>query len=283
MERMEPVSPCAPKFWLWPNLLSLDAPVVAVLWQVLFLRCFRAPVEALPVALLALTVWLIYSADRALDAFAGDRHTPRHRFYREHWRMLAPMWVAGFAAAGWMSLTELPLPILRSGLMLLSAVGVYLFIVHSAPVWLRRWMGQTPLGRSWTKEAVVAVLFALGSSLGAWEKIRTSADVAAVTLFSALCWINCVAIERWECREWGAPDTEASGWPLRSIALGIAAAAVFVFLENRPVLATAEMASAFAFLWLDHARPRLSADALRVLADAALLSPIFLLPIAGHV
>ena len=41
------------------------------------------------------------------------------------------------------------------------------------------------------------------------------------------------------------------------------------------------MASALAFLLLDRGRRRFSADALRALADAALLSPLLFLPIAG--
>jgi hypothetical protein len=28
------------RVWLWPNLLSLDAPVVALLWHILFARSF---------------------------------------------------------------------------------------------------------------------------------------------------------------------------------------------------------------------------------------------------
>ncbi|MEQ1884385.1 MAG: hypothetical protein ABL967_04940 [Bryobacteraceae bacterium] len=278
-----------PRIWLWPNLLSLDAPIVAVLWQILFLRCFRSPVELLPVALLALTVWLIYAADRALDALAGDAHTARHRFYRKHGRMLAPLWIAGFAAAAWMAFTGLPAPLLRSGFILLGGVSVYFFAVHAAPGRFAR------IPRSgnvrWTKEAAVAVLFAMGSSLGAWQNIHNKADVAAIVLFSALCWINCVAIEHWErnaCPENRSRSTSGqrrddAAFPLGLFATGIAIAAIFVFIEQRPVLATAEMASALAFLWLDHVRPRLSTEALRVLADAALLSPILLLPIAGHV
>src|ERR1700704_1719121 len=70
------------RFWLWPNLLSLDAPVVAVLWQILFARCFQVPVDALAALLLLLTVWLIYAADRILDARRDECHSPRHEFYR---------------------------------------------------------------------------------------------------------------------------------------------------------------------------------------------------------
>ncbi len=64
------------RLWLWPNLLSLDAPIVAVLWQILFARCFQVPVDALAALLLLLTVWLIYAADRTLDAWKGDCHSP---------------------------------------------------------------------------------------------------------------------------------------------------------------------------------------------------------------
>jgi hypothetical protein len=58
-------------------------------------------------------------------------------------------------------------------------------------------------------------------------------------------------------------------------------AALSLLLEQRPILAGAEAASAFAFVLLDRRRASLSVDALRVLADVALLSPIFFLPLAG--
>ena len=61
------------RIWLWPNLLSLDAPLVAVVWQVMFARCFQVPVDTVAAALLLLTVWLVYSADRTLDAWKRVR------------------------------------------------------------------------------------------------------------------------------------------------------------------------------------------------------------------
>ena len=53
---------------LWLTVLSLDAPAVAVLWQLLFARSFHARLGASVTILLALVVWLIYVADRVLDA-----------------------------------------------------------------------------------------------------------------------------------------------------------------------------------------------------------------------
>lgn len=277
----------APQLWLWPNLLSLDAPIVAVVWQLLFLRCFHLPVDPLPLVLLSVTVWLIYAADRTMDAFSGERSTRRHRFYRENWRWLLPVWVALLGAAGWLSLTRLSPSMLHAGFLLLGAVALYFCAVHSAPSRVRG---------AWPKEAAVGALFALGASLGAWQKIQTGTDAAAILVFSCLCWINCAAIDRWEGERWnrkqcadeeiGSSQTgvrwaKGMKWPLGATALGIAGFALIVFFAQKPALAGAEMASAFAFLALELGRRRLSADALRVLADVALLSPLLFLPIAG--
>ena len=62
-------------------------------------------------------------------------------------------------------------------------------------------------------------------------------------------------------------------------AIAMACAAAALLCAHRPMLGGAELASAFGFLLLDRARPRLSSDALRVLADVALLSPVLFLPL----
>ena len=249
------------RFWLWPNVLSLDAPLVAVLWQILFARCFRVPVDALAVVLLLLTVWLIYAADRILDARKGECRSPRHEFYRRYWPELLPVWIGILGLTSWLAVEHLPAGLFLRGAALLGAVGMYFALVHSG-ILLR-----------WPKEAAVGVLFALGASLVAWGKVRTAADVATILLFSGLCWMNCIAIQRWE--------VEKLDWSPRIAAMVLACAAVTLLCTHRPILGGAELASAFAFLLLSHQRRRLSADALRVLADVALLSPLLFLPIAA--
>jgi hypothetical protein len=251
--------------WLWPNLLSLDAPLIAVLWQVLFARCFHAGVNALCAVLLMLTVWLIYAADRVFDAWNESSRLPRHEFYRRHWRTVLPIWSAVLAFSGWLAWTRLSSSLFQQGVVVLAMVAVYFGAVHLTPAALRQ---------AWPKEAAVAVLFALGASLAAWNQIRSAEDVETILLFSCLCWINCVAIEQWE-------GQKAGGWPIDMAAIGVAMAALILLHQHRPVLSAAETASALAFVFLDRARNRFTADALRVLADVALLSPILFLPIAG--
>jgi hypothetical protein len=243
--------------WLWPNLLSLDAPIVAVLWQILFARCFQVPVDALAALLLLLTVWLIYTADRTLDVWKGDCHSPRHEFYRRHWKSLLPLWLAVLALTGWLAAQHLSAGMFLRGVILLAAVGIYFALVHGGVL-------RGP------KEAAVGVLFALGASLEAWSKVETPADVATILLFSGLCWMNCIAIQRWE--------GEALDWSPSAAAIALACAAGVLLYAHRPILGGAELASAFAFLLLGRVHRRLSADAVRVLADVALLSPLLFLP-----
>lgn len=247
------------RVWLWPNLLSLDAPVVALLWQMLFARCFHARVDPLPSILLVLAVWLIYSADRTLDAWTGESPQPRHEFYRRHWRALLPLWILALGAGSALAWTRLTREMLNSGFALGGAVVLYFALLHLG-VFQR------------TKEAAVAVLFALGATLSAWAKVRTAVDIEAIALFSCLCWINCVAIEHWE-------SPGESRWPIAFAAGFVALAAGTLLLSSRPVLGGAVAASAVCFVLLDRARRHFSRDALRVLADVALLSPLFLLPV----
>src|SRR5574340_1641239 len=78
-----PVAGSTPLVWL--TVFSMDAPAVAVLWQLLFARTFHVQLSASTTILLALVVWLIYVADRVLDALRAPGRGPqatRHIFYR---------------------------------------------------------------------------------------------------------------------------------------------------------------------------------------------------------
>ena len=58
-------------WWLWPNVLALDAPTVAVVWQRFLGWAFDSPVPAVASVVLGLTVWSIYLADRWWTPEAG--------------------------------------------------------------------------------------------------------------------------------------------------------------------------------------------------------------------
>jgi len=132
------------------------------------------------------------------------------------------------------------------------------------------------LWRRGSKEAAVGVVFALGVSLAAWPMVQTPFDVLAIALFCLLCWMNCVAIDDWE------RGARATGFVIAGAAI-VALTAVALLREHRPVIACAETASALGLVILDRYNRRLAPEAMRVLADVMLLSPILLLHVAGKV
>src|SRR5579862_616120 len=251
--------------WLWPNLLSLDAPVVALLWQLLFVRCFHGSLGPLPAALLAIAVWLIYVADRTLDAWRGLTEQPRHEFYGRHWRAVLPIWIAALGGGAWLAWSRLPRPLFVEGAVVASGTALYLAAVHLAPGLLRR---------SGSKESAVAVLFGLGASLAAWPGVQTTSDVLAILLFSCLCWMNCAAIDDWEHGHELRPSIIAAAGLVALIA-------ACLLRDHRPILGGAETAGALGLVVIDRLRGRYSPEALRVLADVVLLTPIVFLPAAG--
>jgi hypothetical protein len=268
---------------LWLTVLSLDAPAVAVLWQLLFARSFHARLGWSVTILLALVVWLIYVADRVLDAMkspAQGAEATRHLFYRRHlWAFLFPL-CGVFGIAAWMSLTQLDTKTFRDGLIILLAVGVYLLAVHLV----------SP-GREWLpKEMLVGVLFALGTCFPVWEHMTKDIVmlVGPYLLFTALCWMNCAAIEHEEWkrlrgRRFGEPHpwTVWMGRRFMKLSLAVAAVALGLIVSEfgRPHwrLPAAELLSALTFTLIQYQKESLSIDQFRVLVDIALFTPIFFL------
>jgi hypothetical protein len=267
--------------WVWLNILSLDAPVVALLWQTLFSRCLHVHIRWPARVALVLSTWLIYAVDRLLDARAPSNGTPssRHEFSRQHSRLM--LGVAGLVLPVLLwTCAHLKPVVFHNGLWMLAAVTVYFAFVHISPA---------PIRRLWPKEVAVGVLFSLGTCLATWslagQNESAASRMALITstlLFAALCSVNCVAIEFWEWRRNGAttihPLTAWLGARLPWIALGIAMVSLVLlpFEPPRPVY-LAGLLSAATFIWLSARSDSLPLDALRFLADAALLSPVLLL------
>lgn len=267
--------------WLWFNLLSIDAPLVAVAWQLWFAQCFGITLAPLSIAVLALTVWIIYAGDRLLDIRSCSPAVPnteRHRFHRDHPRALSAAVVVSFIALAFTA-NRLNPALVRNGLVLTAIVGIYFFAVHLLP---NRTLQFCP------KETAVGIVFAAGAALAPWSRLHEDGPfLLAVALFASLCVLNCAAIETWEWKQLGELP---SGRPhvvtlwfsshLRLIASLIAFAGLGLLLfSSVPNVFAPIIISAIAFLWLDVERERLTISLLRVLADLPLLSPLLLLRI----
>lgn len=124
-----PASPRIP-WWLWLNVLSLDAPLVAVLWQWALAQAYGVQMDPVTYSTLGLAVWLIYVVDRVLDTrpLEGNQALPaRHLFYRQHYRFF--VWVAIPTVTLFLMyrvFTALPATILWRGIGLGFLVGLYL-------------------------------------------------------------------------------------------------------------------------------------------------------------
>ncbi len=120
-----------PRWWLWIQVLALDAPIVAVVWQAALARSHRVTLDiAFPLAL-GLATWIIYLLDRVFDALREPaRETHRHVFAKKYAIWL--LWLVVPGAAGcllWLALTGLPSGLLWSATWLAAGAGVYLLLV----------------------------------------------------------------------------------------------------------------------------------------------------------
>ncbi len=282
-------------FWLYPNLLSLDAPLVAVLWLYIFARTWR--VEYLPwVAYLSLglIVWLVYVADRLLDATmmtgpGAPKLEGRHEFHQRHQAKFK--FVARIAAIAALVLVTAPLKIPLFGFVLRTGLptGIYLYalvggLLVSGFFALSLFSSHDPDEIPYAKNVMAGVAFAYGTAMVAYVYTGFDMDELAYSpeliCFAVLCMLNISAIDLWEHarlhqdEEVKASDELALTLPL--ILLGTAAV-VFAWkdddLMNRPFFYAILTGAALLYI-LNRSRARFSADALRVLADVALLAPI---------
>ncbi len=180
-----------PPWWLWPHLLPLDAPAVAVVWQRFLAAAFGVALPVASSACLGLVVWGVYLLDRGLDARPGRPADPadRHRFARRNRRQFVALGGAALMAGAGMAVAELPAASLVTGAGMGVLLAGYLAAVHLG-------LGVEAGG----KELAVGLVFAagVGVPLAARAPDRAAEWGPAVAGLAAVCWLNCALIDRWE-------------------------------------------------------------------------------------
>lgn len=288
---------------LW-HLLSLDAPTVAALWTWFVARASHVKLPVASPLAMALAVWILYAADRLLDArlldtrqsnassrgtYLRDQLEARHLFHHRHRRAF----LLGIAFAG-MGVAAL-LPRLDP-----AAILLYLFEGALLAAWFLI-LHATRGAHRLPKEIAVGLFFSAAIFIPTVARapgLRMTLLPCAF-LFAVLCSLNCLFIHAWEHahsrpaqrRDWRADAKPAHATTrlalahLNALAVGVPAAGIALAIvettaahRNVHLLPVACSLTAGLLLVLDRNRNQLSRVNLRAAADLALLTPLLLLP-----
>lgn len=137
----EPTNLKPTPWWLWPQILCLDAPVVVLAWLATLAHTHRVHLMVSTYAALGLATWMIYVLDRTGDALSGRLRQPmsrRHEFClrQQRWLLGLLLPVVGGMVL-WLAFWRLPQILLLQSMVLAMFAALYLAL-HASPG--RGWM-----------------------------------------------------------------------------------------------------------------------------------------------
>jgi hypothetical protein len=254
-----PASRYAIHWWQWPNLLALDTAFIVVFWAAVFDWQSRQILTVSQLAVLGLSTWIAYQADRLLDVRSRAMKallTRRHQFAQRHQRTLWCWLAAALFINLSIACSQLSLSACLRGSWLLAAVIAYTLLNQI----LHKKYGLKELSISLIISASIVVF---NPAFQNWSLLG---------FFAGLCLLNCLMITQKEV----AIDRACN---VASIAPALSARRMWLLailplcllgLWNGPIAHS---------LWLNYLllttlywqRKRLHPEVYRVLADAALL------------
>lgn len=277
-------------FWLWPNILSLDAPVVAMVWLAMFSGAWIPFQEWQAYPALGFGVWGVYLFDRLMDIKllepSDSRLGLRHEFMRRHEGVMKWVAVASLLACAGIILFTLPTALIGQHLfggaraqfgyifpVLLMVVGFFSINVASA--------GSQDIPH--VRNLIAGLAFSYGTGMLAhvqlgMEGIMHLLGAPEMLCFALLCAMNISAIHFWEhSRSSRDPDFKAAHELALTLPLVVLAGAAVLFAKSdddtvRPFFYAILISAALLFI-INRTRSRFSLDALRVLADVAMIVP----------
>ncbi|MEP7014109.1 MAG: hypothetical protein ABI925_01580 [Verrucomicrobiota bacterium] len=262
---------------IWLNLLCLDAPLVAISWQWLFMRVFQVAAPIAEREGLFLTAWLIYLIDRLADSLSLSTGVPksvRQDFCSRH----KYLWVGLIAVIALLDAETIFFRVGHEtfvyGIFLGAIAGIYLTINHGfSKLWRK-----IPI-----KELIVGFLFATGTLLLFVPQVLAARSTIAfaAALFAGLCALNCMAIAAWERNLDRAQSKHsiATRWPRAKIwtqflSLLLSGACIILFFFDREFWPIASCLGLSAILLFAlHFLP-VRTDERAALADLVLLTPL---------
>lgn len=276
-----PTAPSPPKntlLALW-HLLSLDAPTVAVLWTCFIAASNRIHLPLTSPIAMFIAVWMLYAADRLLDAQSSNEVTleTRHRFHHRHRSaFLTGIFLASIGLA--ILLPRLSSEAIHLYLILGGLVFGYFIVIHA-----------TQSAHRLPKELAVGICFAAATfipTIARQPELRLSLLPSAL-LFATLCSLNCLFIYAWEHDPSHPAQHPAHATtrfalhhlPLLAIVITITGTALVLDRQAPWPIPLATALSASLLLLIHQRRRSISPVTLRAAADLALLTPLLLLPL----
>ncbi len=285
---------------LW-HLLSLDAPTVAAVWTAFVGWTAGIRLPWTDVTAMFTAVWMLYAADRLLDAKplftapASLQLEERHRFHHRHGkRFVSAILCASLPLVVLLHLTSDA--VLHLYVLLASLLFVWLLLVHARPA-------PSTTSHRLPKELAVGIFFPAAvfiPTVARAPALRPALAVCALS-FALLCTLNCLFLFAWEHPHGSQHVHSTTRWAVRHLTPIAFAGALLgngLLLGWQPVphvnmaawphaahpraVPLACLCSG-ALLLLLHARRRsLSPLTLRALADLVLLTPLPVAFLLGH-
>jgi len=285
-DNLKPEIAVKPKWWSWLTILSLDAPTVAVLWQILFASSFDLVIKPIHAILLFAAVWLIYVFDRCFDGFViAKALTARHDFYKRHFKRVAILAGIVVCSALVIAIMWLEPPIFLHGIILSGVVLLYLANLH---------LPKKPFLLI-PKELQIGLVFAAGATITFWSQLDSLTVIenilflSATLCFAMLCFLNCSLIGLWEksvdvlhqqpSLARTTMDTDMAIEQLSFLFQSSLVTLMFItiFLPLSMSLKIAFVLSSLGLWALQYTQAKTSIDLRRVLADVVLMSPLVVL------
>lgn len=268
-----------PRWWQWPTILSLNAPLISAVWLSFIASTLDVPIGSSHTLVLALSVWLAYVADRWIEAWrlpSSAIQTQRHSFSQRRRWPLGTVWLVVLAIDVTIAVGCLTSVDLVAGTLLLFPVLAYV-LSHQNLHRRARW--RLP------KELCVAAL--LSSGVGLFLVTRATnllPLVLPLSTFAALCFSNCVLVSVWE-RHVDTAHAQTSlardypdivGFSQRMPWLIACVMTLLVIFGNGrdTVMAWCAIATCASIVVIDALEPRLGWPLAHTLADVALMTPV---------
>ena len=175
------------------NHYSLDAPLIAMMWQLVIARCISTDLKMHHYLILGISVWLAYSADRFSEpSLPLSRRAWRYEIFKHHKTVFIIGWSSSFLLVFYCAARYLEAHCILLGLPL-AALCLGNFI-------LCRREARFGFASSWTKEFRTACIFSLGCLFFPFYETDLGFQELSWCWVLTFCLflINCVSVSKWE-------------------------------------------------------------------------------------